>query len=500
VKRLILFLLLVGVALGAPTSVQNNLVVQNNGTAISGVLLGNGTTPVSGITTLAGGTTGQVLTKASGTNYDFSWTTDGGGTVTSVGLSLPAIFSVSGSPVTGSGTLTTTLVNQPANLVWAGPSSGPDAPPTFRSLVVGDLPSGAFASSITGTANQVLANGTSGSAQTGAITLTTPQDIATTSSPTFANPTVTSLNLGATTPGVISGSSGTITLTGSGTNQNITLAPSGSGLLLSPNRLIVGQATTALNSTQRLYVVSGGNGSPSSNWTNSDYGIQSLTEGGSGAIGLGSVSSTASQGPYLAYRRARGTLDSLSAVSSGDTTGLFLFSGWDGGAFRNTASIGAVIDAAVSSGNLAQRLELSTGTTTSRSVRMTIASGGDISMTNALSVTGVTTLTGGATIAGPQIMSGIQALSGAGAVNVTQPVTAYTSTGAAQALTLANGTAGQIKTIVHDVDGGSGLLTPTTKTGFSTITFTNAGDTVTLQYFTTRGWMVVGSYGVVIAP
>jgi hypothetical protein len=264
--------------------------------------------------------------------------------------------------------------------------------------------------------------------------------------------------------------------------------------------LIVGQATTALNSTQRLYVVSGGNGSPSSNWTNSDYGIQSLTEGGSGAIGLGSVSSTASQGPYLAYRRARGTLDSLSAVSSGDTTGLFLFSGWDGGAFRNTASIGAVIDAAVSSGNLAQRLELSTGTTTSRSVRMTIASGGDISMTNALSVTGVTTLTGGATIAGPQIMSGIQALSGAGAVNVTQPVTAYTSTGAAQALTLANGTAGQIKTIVHDVDGGSGLLTPTTKTGFSTITFTNAGDTVTLQYFTTRGWMVVGSYGVVIAP
>lgn len=42
-------------------------------------------------------------------------------------------------------------------------------------------------SSITGTASQVLANGISGSPQTGAITLTLPQNIATTSSPQFAS-------------------------------------------------------------------------------------------------------------------------------------------------------------------------------------------------------------------------------------------------------------------------------------------------------------------------
>lgn len=90
--------------------------------------------------------------------------------------------------------------------------------------------------------------------------------------------------------------------------------------------------------------------------------------------------------------------------------------------------------------------------------------------------------------------------SGAGAVSVTTGTTAVTSTGVGDALTLANGVAGQIKTIVHDVDGGTAVLTPTTKTGFSTVTFTNAGDTVTLQYFTTRGWMVIGSYGVTIAP
>lgn len=46
--------------------------------------------------------------------------------------------------------------------------------------------------SLTGTANQVLANGTSGSAQTGAITLTLPQSIGTGSSPTFAGLTNTS--------------------------------------------------------------------------------------------------------------------------------------------------------------------------------------------------------------------------------------------------------------------------------------------------------------------
>lgn len=48
----------------------------------------------------------------------------------------------------------------------------------------------ASVASITGTANQVLANGTSGSAQAGAITLTLPQSIATTSGPTFATVTL----------------------------------------------------------------------------------------------------------------------------------------------------------------------------------------------------------------------------------------------------------------------------------------------------------------------
>jgi hypothetical protein len=91
-----------------------------------------------------------------------------------------------------------------------------------------------------------------------------------------------------------------------------------------------------------------------------------------------------------------------------------------------------------------------------------------------------------------------QALSGAGAVNLTDALTSLTTTGASQALTLADGTVGQCKSIVHVVDGGSAILTPTTKIGFSTITFTNVGDSVSLVY-TSVGWAVVGSKGVTIA-
>lgn len=65
----------------------------------------------------------------------------GAGTVSSVALDLPSdIFNISGSPVTSSGTLTATLDTQSANYVWAGPTTGSAAAPTFRALVSGDIP------------------------------------------------------------------------------------------------------------------------------------------------------------------------------------------------------------------------------------------------------------------------------------------------------------------------------------------------------------------------
>jgi hypothetical protein len=63
----------------------------------------------------------------------------GGGGVSSVGLSLPNIFTVTGSPVTSSGTLAGSLTGENANTVWAGPTSGTAVSPTFRPLVAADI-------------------------------------------------------------------------------------------------------------------------------------------------------------------------------------------------------------------------------------------------------------------------------------------------------------------------------------------------------------------------
>jgi len=72
--------------------------------------------------------------------------------VTSVALSLPSIMSVSGSPVTSSGTLTGTLTTQSVNTLFAGPSSGAAATPTFRALTTADIPALSYVSSVGATA------------------------------------------------------------------------------------------------------------------------------------------------------------------------------------------------------------------------------------------------------------------------------------------------------------------------------------------------------------
>jgi microcystin-dependent protein len=88
--------------------------------------------------------------------------------VTSVALAAPAaIFSVSGSPVTASGTLTLALATQTANFVWAGPTTGAAASPTFRALVSADLPLINLASTAAGGVTGALPIGNGGTGQTG---------------------------------------------------------------------------------------------------------------------------------------------------------------------------------------------------------------------------------------------------------------------------------------------------------------------------------------------
>jgi hypothetical protein len=89
------------------------------------------TTPAADDSSTAVATTAWVQNEISGL---------AGGTVTSVGLSLPDIFTVSGSPVTSTGTLSATLASQTQNHVFAAPASGGNGAPAFRALAAADIP------------------------------------------------------------------------------------------------------------------------------------------------------------------------------------------------------------------------------------------------------------------------------------------------------------------------------------------------------------------------
>lgn len=98
-------------------------------------------------------------------------------------------------------------------------------------------------------------------------------------------------------------------------------------------------------------------------------------------------------------------------------------------------------------------------------------------------------------------IQGVQALSGPGAVNVTQPVTKFTSTAAGDALTLADGVEGQLKTIVYVAEaagGDTGILTPSNLGAGTTITFNNVGDACVLQ-FLGSDWWAISLRGAVLA-
>lgn len=91
---------------------------------------------------------------------------------------------------------------------------------------------------------------------------------------------------------------------------------------------------------------------------------------------------------------------------------------------------------------------------------------------------------------------------GAGALPLIYSTVVLTTTGA-NALTLANGVTGQRLNIIMLTDGGDGTLTPSSRLGFSTITFNDVGDCVVLEFVDFgvlgTGWAIIGSRGVTIA-
>jgi hypothetical protein len=183
------------------------------------------------------------------------------GTVTSVAISVPTIFSVSGSPITTSGTIAISANSQNANLVYAGPTSGGAATPTFRSLVLADIPSGALGiTQLTGdvtagpgtgsvAASVVRVNGASLPTNTAYVKTNGSGQIVVATTP------VTSVSLTAPSDFNVSGSpvttTGTLALTYANQSANLVFAGPASGAATTPTfrSLVANDIPVATNST-----------------------------------------------------------------------------------------------------------------------------------------------------------------------------------------------------------------------------------------------------------
>jgi hypothetical protein len=122
---------LAGFGITDAQGLNSNLTALSN-TTQTGIYVVTGT-GTSAARTLTPGT-GISITNANGVSGNPTINNTG---VTSVGLSLPSIFSVSNTPVTTTGTLTATLNNQGSSAILAAPIGG--GTPAFRTLGLGEL-------------------------------------------------------------------------------------------------------------------------------------------------------------------------------------------------------------------------------------------------------------------------------------------------------------------------------------------------------------------------
>lgn len=244
---------------------------------------------------------GEVLTNAAGV---VGCASAGSGTVTSVALTLPSFLTISGSPITTSGTLAITATSEPQNEVLASPNgaSGVMGP---RALVAadisgipGNLASGSSPISGTCTSGQVLFDnagvmGCTSGGGTGTVTsvaMSVPSFLTVSGSPITAT--------------------GTLAVTATSEPQNMFLAsPNGSTGAMVPRSIAANDLTSALASPPAI-----GSNTPSTG------GFTTLSASGA-VTGVGFSNYLASPPAIGGTAAAAGSFTTLSASSTVSGTG-----------------------------------------------------------------------------------------------------------------------------------------------------------------------------------
>lgn len=160
------------------------------------------------------------------------------------------------------------------------------------------------------------------------------------------------------------------------------------------------------------------------------------------------------------------------------------------GGSGNEVVIGSTAAAAALLSNGNNDLVLKTGNATTSQIIITDGPNGAISL--------LPNGSGPINLGGAIIHSEITTSSGPAAVAITGGVHEVTTTGGGDAMTLANGTAGQRLSVIYVAEGAGGdtaVITPTTLAGGATITLNALGDSCDLVYSSTGGWYVLGLGG-----
>lgn len=239
--------------------------VKDNTGAITPLKGDTGATGATGAGVPVGGTTNQVLAKASATNYDTAWVTpiqsvSGTSPVVSSGGTTPAI-----SLASGYGDTQNPYASNTANYVLATPN-GTAGVPTFRAIVAADIPT--LNQNTTGTAANITASSNA--------TLTT----------------LSSLSLpGSQVSGDISGNAANVTASNNSTLTTL------SSLSLPGSQVTGNIGGNAANVTGTVAIANGGTGQTTA------------------AAAITALSGTQTSGRYL---RSDGTNTALAAIVAGD--------------------------------------------------------------------------------------------------------------------------------------------------------------------------------------